>query len=262
MASPSSSPPQQAWSSPSSSLDTPFSSRESLFFLVSILAIPYLFWFPMFYLAAMVRTYPERPSFSGLWLSPRALVVAYAACGALLVDHPRVLRERMSKSGLHGEKPGEPWKEVWAQRILLVLSVAEIFVSCFDAAGRVGADEMKAINVVGSIIMVVSFVLISWVCRANSYASKVVYKQEGQQLITTGPYRLVRHPMYSFFTLFFAGLPLMLGSPVWGMIPSLLVVLTLMWRTNHEEEFLVKQFGGQYRKYRQDVPWRMFPGLF
>ena len=248
--------------SSSSPLDKPFTAKERLFFVVYILAIPYLFWFPMFYLSAMARTYPKRPSFYGLWLSPKALTVAYMASGALLVDHPRILRERMSKSGLHGEKPGEPLKEVWAQRMLLVLSLAEVFVSCYDAAGRVNPDEMRSINIVGSIVLVVSFVLLSWVCRANRYGSKVVYKQEGQQLITTGPYRIVRHPMYSFFTLMFVGLPLMLGSPVWGMVPSILVVLSLMWRTYHEEDFLLEEFGSKYREYQHNVPWKMFPGLF
>ena len=250
--------------SPSSrqALDTPFSSRERLFLLVFIVAIPYVFWFPLFYSAALIRTYPERPEFYGLWISPIALTFAYVASGALLVDHPRILRERMTKSGLHGEKPGEPTKEIWVQRILLVLSLAEIFVSCYDAAGRIDADEMKAVHVVGSIMTVVSFILISWVCRVNSYCSKVVYKQEGQQLITTGPYRFVRHPMYSFFSVFFVGLPLMLGSPVWGMIPSMLVVQSLMWRTYHEEDFLVEEFEDKYLKYQREVPWRMFPGLF
>ena len=248
--------------SPSSPLDKPFTPKERLFFVVYILAVPYLFWFPLLYLSAMIRTYPERPSFYGLWLSPKALTVAYVASGALLVDHPRILRERMSKSGLHGEKPGEPLKEVWTHRILLVLSLAEIFVSCYDAVGRADADEKRAVNIVGSIMIVLSFVLLSWVFRANSYGSKVVYKQEGQQLITNGPYRIVRHPMYSFFTLMFVGLPLMLGSPFWGMIPSLLVVSCVMWRTYHEEDFLVEEFGDKYRKYQRKVIWKMFPGLF
>lgn len=249
-------------SSSSSPLDKPFTAKERLFFLVYILAIPYLFWFPLLYLSALVRTYPKRPSFYGLWLSPKALTVAYMASGALLVDHPRILRERMTKSGLHGEKPGEPLKEVWAQRFLLILSLAEIVVSCYDAAGRVDTDGMRIVNIVGSIMLVLSFVLVSWVCKANSYGSKVVYKQEGQQLITTGPYSIVRHPMYSFFTIMFVGLPLMLGSPVLGMIPSIGVVLSLMWRTYHEEDFLVGEFGDKYRKYQQNVTWKMFPGLF
>lgn len=244
-----------------SSLDMPFSFKEKVFFVAYLLTVPWVVWFPLLYVAALIRTYPSSPNFYGLWLSPRILTFAYVLSGLSLINHPRIVRERMQRSGLHGDKPGEPWKEKLAQSILLVLCLAIIFVSCYEAAGR--EDEVPTkVYAAGSIMIVLSLILVSWVFRTNSYGAKVVYKQQGQQLITTGPYAFVRHPMYSFFVPFFLGIPLMIGS-YYGITPSVLVVLSLMWRTYHEEEFLVvEEFGDKYRAYQRKVPWRMLPKIF
>lgn len=244
----------------SSLLDKPFSAKEKAFFVAYVLTIPWMFWFPLFYVAALVRTYPSSPNFYGLWLSPKILTAAYTLSGLSLINHPHILRERMQRSGVHGYKPGEPQREKLAQNILLVSSLAMILISCYDAAGR-EVEVPGIVYAAGSAMIVLSFILVSWVFRANSYGSKVVYKQEGQELITSGPYAFVRHPMYTFFTPFFLGMPLMLGS-YYGIVPSLLVVLSLMWRTYHEEDFLIEEFDNRYRAYRRNVPWRMYPGIF
>jgi protein-S-isoprenylcysteine O-methyltransferase Ste14 len=162
------------------------------------------------------------------------------------------------------EKPGEPWKETVAQKILFVILLASPIISAYDAAGRAldGDNAPAAIYAAGSILIILSIGLIAWVLRANKFASKVVYKQEGQQLITEGPYSIVRHPFYTFMSFFCVGLPWMIGSPVWGLIPSVLAIPVLVWRTYHEEEFLLEVFGPEYEQYRQDVPSRMFPGIF
>jgi protein-S-isoprenylcysteine O-methyltransferase Ste14 len=170
----------------------------------------------------------------------------------------------MSKNEFSADKPGEPWKETVAQRLLLVFMLGCPIISAYDAAGRAleGNNAPNSIYAAGSVMMILSNGLIAWVLRANKFASKVVYKQEGQQLITHGPYSIVRHPFYAFMVFFLVGFPWMIGSPVWGLIPSLMAIPVLMWRTIHEEDFLVEEFGKEYEQYRKDVPSRMFPGIF
>jgi protein-S-isoprenylcysteine O-methyltransferase Ste14 len=243
-------------------MDSPFTTREKIKWTFAMFLIPWFLYLPFIYAGALLRI--SRPWFPGLWLSPLILMIAYSVCWIMLIDHPRILRERASKNEFSKEKPGEPWKETVAQKLITVTLLGSPIVSAYDAAGRAldGNNAPVAIYAAGSILMILSIGLISWVLRANKFASKVVYKQEGQQLITEGPYSIVRHPFYTFMSFFSVGLPWMIGSPVWGLIASVMAIPVLMWRTYHEEEFLVEVFGQEYEQYRQDVPSRMFPGIF
>lgn len=238
----------------------PFTTQEKFGWTVGVILIPWLFWLPLIWLGSFVRTFLSAPPwYTGLWLTPLVLTVAYIACWIMLIDKPRVLRERLRRSPLHGDKPKEPLEEKLAHAILAVLLLSMVFVSSYDAAGM--NDLSLAMHVLGSAMVDLSLVLVAWVLRENAFAAKVVYKQEGQVIITTGPYMFVRHPFYSFFCLFLVGFPLMIGS-YWGVIPSLLCTPTLMWRAYHEEDFLVEEFGEEYHRYQQNVKWRMFPGIF
>jgi protein-S-isoprenylcysteine O-methyltransferase Ste14 len=182
------------------------------------------------------------------------------------MDRPAILRERLARSEFTGGvKEQEPWQEHFIQRVLAIFLFLPIFVSSYEAAGRVVTNQPDlpmAIYLTGSVFIIMSVWLVSWVLRANKFAAKVVYKQPGQQLVTTGPYAYVRHPFYAFMIPLCIGWPWAMGSLVWGLIPSILVIPALMWRTFHEEEFLIQEFGDDYKKYRQDVPYRMIPGIF
>jgi protein-S-isoprenylcysteine O-methyltransferase Ste14 len=83
---------------------------------------------------------------------------------------------------------------------------------------------------------------------------------EGQQVISSGPYAYVRHPMYTGVTLLYVGTPLALGA-AWVMLPALLIVPILSARLRNEEEVLVRELPG-YAAYRERVRYRLLPGVW
>jgi protein-S-isoprenylcysteine O-methyltransferase Ste14 len=123
-----------------------------------------------------------------------------------------------------------------------------------------GLPVPAAVSALGNLLVVLGFVVIFFVFKANSYTSGVVEVGKGQEVISTGPYAIVRHPMYSGALLMFLGMPPALGS--WrGLL--LLVPLTglLVWRLVDEEKFLEEELPG-YREYRRKVRYRLVPWIY
>jgi protein-S-isoprenylcysteine O-methyltransferase Ste14 len=110
------------------------------------------------------------------------------------------------------------------------------------------------------LLVLAGFALNFLVIRVNSYASRVVEIQEGQKVITTGPYALVRHPMYTSIILILLATPVALGS-FWGVIPAVAYIPLLAARAKNEEELLVDELAG-YREYMQKTRYRLFPGIW
>ncbi|MEW5938085.1 MAG: isoprenylcysteine carboxylmethyltransferase family protein [Chloroflexota bacterium] len=110
------------------------------------------------------------------------------------------------------------------------------------------------------LVVLAGFLLNFLVIRVNSYASRVVEVEQGQQVIATGPYALVRHPMYLSIILILLATPLALGS-YWGVLPSLAYIPLLAARAKNEEELLVNELQG-YREYMQKTRYRLFPGIW
>jgi protein-S-isoprenylcysteine O-methyltransferase Ste14 len=98
------------------------------------------------------------------------------------------------------------------------------------------------------------------VFRENAFGSATVEVVEGQKVISTGPYAIVRHPMYASAAVYFVGASLALSS-FWGLIPALLTILGLLLRLLDEERFLAQTLPG-YADYCARVRWRLIPGLF
>jgi protein-S-isoprenylcysteine O-methyltransferase Ste14 len=98
------------------------------------------------------------------------------------------------------------------------------------------------------------------VYKENSFASATIEIARDQTVISTGPYAIVRHPMYASGALLFIGTPLALGS-YWGLLTLLVVLPALLWRLFDEERFLAKNLTG-YTEYCAKVHWRMLPGIF
>ena len=93
--------------------------------------------------------------------------------------------------------------------------------------------------------------------RENTWVSRAIKVQEGQKLVDTGLYGVVRHPMYMAATLLFGSMPLVLGSWIgFGMMG--LFPLAMAWRIVDEEKLLVQELEG-YADYRRRVRWRMIP---
>lgn len=98
------------------------------------------------------------------------------------------------------------------------------------------------------------------VFRENSYGASNIRTEEGQQVITTGPYSLIRHPMYAGVMVMMAGVPLALGS-WWGLLVLLVQIPALVWRILDEEALLKKELPG-YKDYMQKVRYRLLPRVW
>jgi protein-S-isoprenylcysteine O-methyltransferase Ste14 len=116
------------------------------------------------------------------------------------------------------------------------------------------------LSIIGNILIVVAMWMVYRVFKENSHGSATVEITQDQEVISTGPYAIVRNPMYSSAALYFIGMSLALGS-YWGLIPAILTILGLVWRLFDEEKFLAQNLPG-YTDYCAKVPWHLIPGVF
>ena len=104
------------------------------------------------------------------------------------------------------------------------------------------------------------YCLILWVFKENSYASRTIEVMEGQKVITTGPYAIIRHPMYLGFLVMYLLTPLALGS--WWAVPIFsLYIPILVWRIFNEEMVLQRDLPG-YFEYCQERRYRLLPFIW
>jgi len=124
------------------------------------------------------------------------------------------------------------------------------------------SDMPVALQALGLVLFVLSTLFILWVFRENSFAAPVVKLQaeRAQRVVSTGPYAHVRHPMYSGMILFFAGVPLLLGS-WWGLVMAPVIVVLFAVRIGIEERTLREGLPG-YSDYMTRVRYRLLPGVW
>lgn len=182
-----------------------------------------------------------------------------AACFALtfyFLRHDPTLVERRMKAGPGAES--EPRQKL----IMTVASAAMVtlyLVSALDYGGRWSHVPALA-SLIANALVLVGFAGIFWAFRENTYAAATVKVERNQPVIATGPYAIVRHPMYA------AALPLFLATPPalgswYGLIPALIVVLAIIWRLLDEEQYLARDLPG-YVEYRGKVRARLLPGVW
>jgi len=173
----------------------------------------------------------------------------------LLARDPALLERRL-KGGPQAER--RP-----AQRVIMTAaSLAFLSLLVLPALDfRFGWTSVPLAGIVlGDILFIVGFLFVGRVYRENSYTSATIEIQEDQRVIDTGPYALVRHPMYSGALLYVLGTPLALGS-YWGLLGFVLMLLVIVWRLQDEEQLLARELPG-YAEYRQRVRWRLLPGVW
>lgn len=118
----------------------------------------------------------------------------------------------------------------------------------------------NAVVIAGSVMFLSAYVLYAEVLRENTYLSRTIQVQEGQTVIDTGLYGIVRHPMYSATLLLFLSMPLILGS-AYAFVIFLAYPLIIAKRIRHEEAFLEQELPG-YRAYTQKVKYRLIPFIW
>ena len=116
------------------------------------------------------------------------------------------------------------------------------------------------VAIAAAILFLVAYVLYAEVLRENTYLSRTIEVQEGQRVIDTGLYGIVRHPMYSVTLLLFLSMPLVLGS-LYAFIVFLAYPFIIAARIRGEEAFLEKELDG-YAAYKQKVKYRLIPFIW
>lgn len=116
------------------------------------------------------------------------------------------------------------------------------------------------ISIISAALVFLSYYMIFLVMRENSYLSRIVEVQKGQKVISTGPYEVVRHPMYTGVILLYIATPLTLGSYL-AVLPFVPLIFLLVFRLQNEEAVLKKGLKG-YTEYCRKVRWRLLPGIW
>jgi len=143
----------------------------------------------------------------------------------------------------------------WAAISLLIPS----FIAIFPVAGLYHGSSLWIIAL-GYVLLTVGMAGMVWVQVVNKFAEASVRIQPGQKVIDTGPYAIVRHPMYAASYPLFAGIPLSLGSHR-ALIPVAVVAVLVVLRTALEDRMLHKELPG-YREYARRVRYRLLPGVW
>jgi protein-S-isoprenylcysteine O-methyltransferase Ste14 len=173
----------------------------------------------------------------------------------LMKADPALLQRRM--------KAGPRSETETSQKIIQAVNGVE-FVAIFAVSGLDHRFRWSTVPVafeaVGYALIVVGFAMVFWVFRVNSFTAGVIEVAAGQEVITSGPYAIVRHPMYLGALVMLSGFPLGLGS-WWGLIAVALMTVTLVWRLLEEERFLTRNLPG-YGDYTMQVHYRLAPFIW
>jgi protein-S-isoprenylcysteine O-methyltransferase Ste14 len=171
---------------------------------------------------------------------------------------------RANPATLQGRMRGGPTAETrMVQKVVmggLWLSLATMLVvSVLDH--RFGWYAVPtAISLVGDVLVAVGLAVPVLAVIQNSYAAVTVQVGEGQKVVSTGLYGLVRHPMYTGNVIMMVGIPIALGS-YWGLVFVVPGLIVLAWRIRDEEKLLQEKLGG-YREYTQQVRYRLVPCMW
>ena len=201
----------------------------------------------MLFVPAGTIDYWEAWVYCAALLVPFLIVVTY-----LLRNDPELLARRIRLNE----------KESAQKKIIGVSSV--IFFVIFLIPGldhRFGWSDVPVVVVLAAnILVILGYSFIFLVFRENTYASRIVEVEQNQKVISTGPYALVRHPMYLGFSIMVLATPVALGS-YWALPAFLSFPLILVYRIMNEEEVLVRELPG-YSDYMQNVRYRLVPGIW
>ena len=173
-----------------------------------------------------------------------------------MLRDPNMLKERSQKA-----KNVKHWDTV-ILNIYTVFLVIMVVLAPLDGGRFHWSHVPLWVNLLGLGLMIPSFGLLMWVTTTNTYLSRYVRIQDdrGHQVITSGPYRFVRHPMYASSILFFPAIPMLLGS-WWALIPAVIIMGLVILRTYLEDKTLQAELPG-YKEYAQKTRYRMVPGVW
>jgi protein-S-isoprenylcysteine O-methyltransferase Ste14 len=173
----------------------------------------------------------------------------------LMKQDPKLLERRMR---------GGPWAETEPVQKIIMAFVSLGFIGLIVVPAldhRFGWSHIAAYAALaGDGLVAIGWLAILFVFKVNSFTSATIELAPDQTVISTGPYALVRHPMYSGALVMLVGIPIALGS-WWGVLVITTILPVLIWRLLDEEKFLAKNLPG-YVAYQNVVRCRLIPGVW
>ena len=170
----------------------------------------------------------------------------------MLAKSPDFLKKRLDAKEKQATQKG-----VLAYAVLM-------FIAGFVVAGldfRFGWSDMPQwVTIAASVLFLLSYALYAEVMRENAYLSRTIKVEEGQKVVDTGLYGIVRHPMYAATILLFMVMPLVLGS-WYALIPFAFYPVIIIVRLKDEEDLLTRELPG-YVEYKQKVKYRIIPFIW
>ena len=182
-----------------------------------------------------------------VFVGSAALITAY-----LWKNDPKLL-ERRVKAGPRAEKEKS---QKLIQLFATLLFVGDIILPSLDHRFS-WSDVPLSVVIVGDMLVALGFLMVFLVVKENTFAAATIEVVADQKVISTGPYAIVRHPMYSGGLLILLGTPLALGS-WWGLLLFIPIAFVIVWRLLEEERYLSKHLAG-YQEYCQKVRYRLVP---
>jgi protein-S-isoprenylcysteine O-methyltransferase Ste14 len=181
----------------------------------------------------------------------------FAASAALITTYlwkndPKLLERRINAGpGAEKEK---------SQKLIQLLAsfvfIGAMILPSLDHRFSWSAVPLTVV-VAGDLLVALGFLIVFVVFKENTFTAATIAVTRDQKVVSTGPYAVVRHPMYSGALVMLFGTPLALGS-WWGLLMFIPMIFTIAWRTRDEERFLFKNLSG-YKEYCQIVRYRLVP---
>src|SRR4051794_30516390 len=204
----------------------------------------------LLFLGAGTLKYWQAWVFMAVFMGASIAITVYLA-----IRDPKLLERRM-RAGPTAEKET-------TQKIIMFLAmmgfVGLLVVPAFDR--RFGWSSVPPYAcLIGDALIAISFVFVFRVLKINSYSASTIQVAEDQKVVSTGPYALIRHPMYAGSLPMVVGTSLALGS-WWGLGALVLFIPALLWRLLDEEKYLKRNLPG-YTEYTHKVRYRLVPHLW
>lgn len=190
--------------------------------------------------------------FNGWLLMGILFIPMFFAGIVMMIKSPNLLKSRLNA------------KEKLKEQSLVIKLSGLMFLVGFILAGlgvRFNWYVLpKGVSIGGAVAFLLAYVLYAEVLRENTYLSRTIKVEEGQKVVDTGLYAIVRHPMYSITLLLFISIPIVLGS-LYSLIVFLAYPFIIAKRIKSEEEFLEKELTG-YKEYKKKVKYRLIPFIW
>ena len=190
--------------------------------------------------------------FNGILLMGILFVPMFLAGIVMMIKNPSLLSSRLDA------------KEKQKDQSLVVKLSGLMFLAGFVVAGlgyRFGWYILpQGVSIGGAVVFLIAYILYAEVMRENAYLSRTIKVQDGQRVVDTGLYGIVRHPMYSATLLLFLSMPIVLGS-LYSLVIFLAYPFTIAKRIKGEEEFLERELEG-YSEYKKKVKYRLIPFIW